>query len=200
MKRLSVSVLFIMMTYIVSAADNRPDTTRPGKASASAAHPGLQARSRFIDPQVGDMAPDFVLNDLQGRPVKLSVFRGKYVLLDFWRSSCAPCRREHPHLIALYLQYRSKGFEILSVSTDYADLKGEAAWKAAVAKDKLTWTQVWDPQMLRGPGSKASVSLTKYSVAGLPRNFLIDPQGRIIARDLKGDPLTQQLKAVLDKS
>ncbi|ADQ80658.1 alkyl hydroperoxide reductase/ Thiol specific antioxidant/ Mal allergen [Paludibacter propionicigenes WB4] len=138
--------------------------------------------------QVGIDAPDFTQKDANGKPVKLSDFKGKYVLVDFWASWCAPCRRENPNVRVAYDKYKSKGFEILGVSLDKEDAR--AAWLKAIADDKLTWTQVSD---LKGWSNEAAVL---YSVKAIPTNFLIDPQGKIIAKDLRGENLQQKLKEI----
>jgi peroxiredoxin len=138
--------------------------------------------------QVGIQATDFTQNDVNGKPVKLSDFKGKYVLLDFWASWCAPCRRENPNVKEAYAKYKSKGFEVLGVSLDKEEAK--AAWLKAIADDKLTWTQVSD---LRSWNNEAAVL---YSVKAIPTNFLIDPQGKIIAKDLRGEELQLKLKEI----
>ncbi|WP_321480851.1 TlpA disulfide reductase family protein [uncultured Bacteroides sp.] len=138
--------------------------------------------------QIGIQAPDFAQNDVENKTVKLSDFRGKYVLLDFWASWCAPCRRENPNLKATYIKYNNKGFEILGVSLDKADAKG--AWVTAIAKDQLTWTQVSD---LKGWDNEAAVL---YSVKAIPTNFLIDPKGYIIAKGLRGEALNEKLAEI----
>lgn len=138
--------------------------------------------------QIGIQAPDFAQNDVENKTVKLSDFRGKYVLLDFWASWCAPCRRENPNLKAAYVKYNNKGFEILGVSLDKADAKG--AWVTAIAKDQLTWTQVSD---LKGWDNEAAVL---YSVKAIPTNFLIDPKGYIIAKGLRGEALNEKLAEI----
>lgn len=138
---------------------------------------------------VGQPAPDFTQNDTAGHPVSLSSFRGKYVLLDFWASWCGPCREENPTVVAAYAKYHSKGFEILGVSLDQkAD-----SWKKAIRADKLGWTHVsdlkyWDNALVR-----------LYGVQGVPQNFLIDPQGKIIARGLRGQDLEKRLEEIYSR-
>lgn len=140
---------------------------------------------------VGAVAPDFTENDVNGKPVKLSSFRGKYVLLDFWASWCPPCRQENPNVVKAYNRFKEKNFTILSVSLDKAGDK--AAWEAAIKNDGLTWTQVSD---LKFWDNSAAVL---YQVTSIPSNFLIDPSGKIIARDLRGQDLENTLEAVLSK-
>ncbi|MCR8557414.1 AhpC/TSA family protein [Mucilaginibacter sp. BJC16-A38] len=139
----------------------------------------------------GTMAPDFTQNDVNGVPVKLSSFRGKYVLIDFWASWCGPCRQENPNVVRVYNKYKDKNFTILGVSLDKAE--GRADWLAAIKSDGLTWTEVSDLKFW----SNAAAGL--YYVSSIPSNFLIDPNGKIIARDLRGDDLDEKLKEVLGK-
>lgn len=134
---------------------------------------------------IGAVAMDFVQNDSTGNPVKLSDFRGKYVLVDFWASWCAPCRAENPVMLAAYNKYHDKNFTILGVSLD--DEKSRRAWLHAVKQDKLPWTQVSE---LKGFSSEAAVL---YGVAAIPANYLIDPNGKIIGRNLRGEDLEKKL-------
>ena len=140
---------------------------------------------------IGATAPDFSQNDEKGLPVRLSSFRGKYVLVDFWASWCGPCRQENPNVVKMYNKYKGKGFTILGVSLDKAGDK--AAWLSAIKNDGLTWTQVSD---LKG-WSNLAASL--YGVQSIPQNFLIDPQGKIVAKGLRGDDLDATLEKLLGK-
>jgi peroxiredoxin len=135
---------------------------------------------------VGSVAPDFTQNDPNGKPVKLSSLRGKYVLIDFWASWCGPCRKENPNVVRAYQKYKNKNFEILGVSLD----NDKAAWLGAIEKDLLTWPQVSD---LRG-WKNAVAQL--YSVESIPQNFLLDPKGVIIQKNLRG----KQLEEILEKA
>jgi peroxiredoxin len=140
---------------------------------------------------VGAKAMDFTLNDVNGNPVKLSDFRGKYVLLDFWASWCGPCRRENPNVVKAYKKYKDKNFTILGVSLDYPGKKSD--WLAAIKADGLTWTQVSD---LKGFSESPVARL--YDIQGIPSNLLLDPAGRIVANNITGDKLDQKLASLLN--
>jgi len=137
---------------------------------------------------VGAMAPDFTQMTPDNRPVKLSDFKGKYVLIDFWASWCGPCRAENPNVVKVYNQYKDRGFTILGISLD--NEKAREAWLKAITKDQLTWTQVSD---LKGWYNEVAAL---YSVKAIPQNFLIDPSGKIIAKNLRGGELEVKLKEI----
>lgn len=136
----------------------------------------------------GVEAQDFTQPDVDGNPVKLSDFRGKYVLIDFWASWCAPCRRENPNLVKSYAKYQKNGFEILGVSMDKAADK--AKWIKAIQDDGLTWKQVGD---LKGWDNAAGLM---YEIKAIPMNFLVDPNGKIIAKYLRGEELDKKLSEI----
>ncbi len=144
------------------------------------------AARKFV--AVGNYAPDFTSKDTSGNPVKLSDFKGKYVLLEFWAQWCVPCRAEHPNLVALYEKYKDKGFTILQYSTDV--LSAADKWKAAIVKDKLTWAQASE---LNGEEKISKM----YGVQPIPDGFLIGPDGKILARGLRGKDLEDKLIEVL---
>ena len=136
--------------------------------------------------QIGKQAPVFVQNDTAGKPVSIEDFRGKYLLIDFWASWCSPCRAESPNLVAAYHKYKDKGFTILGVSLD----RDKQRWLQAIADDKLNWTQVSDLKFWDNEASNL------YAVSSIPSNFLLDPKGIIIAKDLRGDDLNDKLKEI----
>ena len=142
---------------------------------------------------VGAIAPDFTQADTAGHAVSLKDFRGKYVLIDFWASWCAPCREENPNLVKAFERYKEKNFTVLGVSLDRPTAKD--AWLKAIKKDGLPWTQVSD---LKGWNNEVC---KMYSVESVPKNFLIDPTGKIVAKDLRGAQLNEKLSEIfLDKN
>jgi thiol-disulfide isomerase/thioredoxin len=143
----------------------------------------------------GGPAPDFTKMDINGKRVSLSEFRGKYVLLDFWGSWCAPCRAANPHLRELYAKYASKGFEIVGVASEKVSgqAQAEKLWKEAVEKDGLTWTNLLNNELAMEQDATAM-----YSIEGYPTQILLDQQGKIIARWLgaAGAQLDEKLNAI----
>jgi peroxiredoxin len=144
---------------------------------------------KYRTTSVGAVAEDFTLNNAQGKPVKLSDFRGKYVLVDFWASCCKHCRQENPNVVEVYNLYKDKNFTVLGVSLDV----NKNAWLNAVENDRLTWTQVLDVQAK----DNSSVA-NQYGITQIPCNFLLDPQGKIIAKDLRGGGLRAVLAQLFD--
>ena len=145
------------------------------------------APAKTSAPTIGSMAPDFTMNDTEGKPFTLSQLKGKYVLVDFWASWCGPCRGENPNVVAAYNQFKNKNFTILGVSLD----ENKEKWLQAIKADKLKWKQVSD---LKG-WENATVSL--YGYDGIPYNVLIDPQGKIIATSLRESALQEKLLEIL---
>jgi peroxiredoxin len=125
--------------------------------------------------QVGVMATDFTQNDTSGNPISLSSFRGKYVLVDFWASWCGPCRKENPAIVQTFHKYEEKNFSIIGVSFD----NNKNAWLQAIRKDGLNWTHVSDLKFFVNAVGRL------YGITSIPSNFLVDPNGKIIAKDIK---------------
>lgn len=138
---------------------------------------------------IGVMAMDFTQNDTNDKPVKLSDFKGKYVLVDFWASWCGPCREENPNVVKAYNTYKDKNFTVLGISLDQPGKKD--AWLAAIEKDGLTWTHVSDLKFWNNEVAKL------YGIRAIPANFLIDPTGKIIAKNIRGEELQTKLAEVL---
>jgi peroxiredoxin len=138
-------------------------------------------------PTVGSIAPDFSMNDTEGKPFSLNQLKGKYVLVDFWASWCGPCRAENPNVVAAYNKYKDKNFTVLGVSLD----ENKDKWLQAIKADNLTWKHVSD---LKG-WANATVKL--YGYDGIPYNVLLDPQGKIISTSLRDAALQARLAEVL---
>ncbi|OON69498.1 TlpA disulfide reductase family protein [Hymenobacter sp. CRA2] len=147
----------------------------------------LEHQARQQATAVGALAPDIQLAGADGQLIPLSSLRGKYVMIDFWASWCGPCRQENPNVVRLYNAYKNKGFEIYGVSLD----QDKDKWLKAIRADGLTWTHVSD---LKGWQSKAGQA---YGVQSIPATVLIDPQGRIIAKNLRGEALAKKVAALL---
>jgi peroxiredoxin len=135
---------------------------------------------------INQPAPDLTMTSLAGTPLSISSFKGKYVLVDFWASWCAPCRQENPNVVAAYNKYKEKNFTILGISLD----KDKEAWRAAIQKDQLDWSHMSDLKQWESPAVQA------YQFDGIPFNVLIDPQGTIIASGLRGEQLEAKLAEI----
>ena len=138
-------------------------------------------------PLLNKPAPDLTMNDVNGKPVSISDFKGKYVLVDFWASWCGPCRQENPNVVAAYNRFKDKNFTILGVSLD----EDKANWQKAIAKDNLAWNHMSDLKQWE------SIAVKAYGIEGIPFNVLVDPAGKIIASSLRGTDLDNKLAEVL---
>lgn len=136
---------------------------------------------------IGAQAPNFTQPTPEGKPVSLADYRGKYVLVDFWASWCKPCRAENPLVTKAYQAFKGRNFEVLSVSID----EDRAKWLKAIQEDQLLWTQASD---LSGPEGTVA---TQYNIRAIPQNFLINPTGKIVATNLRGDELQARLAQFL---
>jgi len=139
---------------------------------------------------VGSMAPELAFKDPDGRIRKLSDLKGKVVLIDFWASWCGPCRRENPNVRRVYSLYHDKGFEIYSVSLD----RDAASWKRAINDDNLVWpNHVSDLKQWQSEGAAI------YGVRSIPATFLLNREGRIVAKDLRGEALEKAVKQLVEQ-
>ena len=172
------------MASLVDIAD------RLGKARPN--HPQVQQfvnnLQRLQGVNEGAMAPEIKLATPAGPTLALSSLRGKYVLIDFWASWCGPCRRENPNVVKTYATYKDKGFEIFGVSLD----QNREAWLKAIEADKLVWKHVSDLQYWNSAGAQA------YQVNSIPQTFLVNPEGRIIAKGLRGAALDNYLAKLFE--
>jgi peroxiredoxin len=139
---------------------------------------------------IGHKAPDFTIAGIDGKPIKLSDYKGKYVMLDFWASWCAPCRQENPNVVKQYAIYKPLGLNILGISLDQDKNK----WQDAVNADKLTWSHGSDLKNFEGPTERL------YHIEAIPSNFIIDPQGIIVAKNVTGVDLEEFLNKTFSKS
>ncbi|NJK84446.1 MAG: TlpA family protein disulfide reductase, partial [Saprospiraceae bacterium] len=139
---------------------------------------------------IGAEAPDFGQQTPEGNTVQLSDLKGQVVLIDFWASWCGPCRQENPNVVRMYNKYKDKGFEILGVSLD----RTKDAWLRAIEADKLTWQHVSD---LRGWTNEVA---QLYGVTSIPHTVLVDAEGKIIARNLRGATLEAKLESIFGKA
>ncbi len=166
------------------------------EASIGAEHKYVVALKKMLEPmqkaeearkatEIGAVAPDFTLETISGETLALSSLRGNYLLVDFWASWCRPCRDENPNVIAAYNTFKDKGFDVLSVSLD----RDSTAWRKAVGEDGLSWSQVIDAS-----GDIA----TKYGVSSIPFTLLLDKDGKIVAKNLRGEELTNKLNELLN--
>jgi peroxiredoxin len=178
------SALFSKLTPKLQASDR-------GIQLSEALERKKKANSSQKPKDIGNLAPEIEQPDVNGKLLSLSQYKGKYVLLDFWASWCKPCRAENPNLIEAYGKFKDKGLEIISVSLD--GLSQKKAWVNAIKADGLTWPQVSDLKAWQN-----TAALT-YSIKAIPENFLIDPKGKIIAKNLRGKDLSNMLNQLFEK-
>lgn len=156
---------------------------RKGRPNHPQVKPFLENLKRLKGVNVGSEAPEISLNTPEGKLLSLSSLKGKYVLIDFWASWCGPCRKENPNVIKTYARFKDKGFEIYGVSLD----QDRSAWLKAIEADRLTWKHVSDLQYWN------SVAAQAYQVSAIPMTFMLDKEGKIIAKGLRGEALDQFL-------
>ncbi len=167
-------------------AENPPDSKHTPRFLTFLENIRLQAKSNE-NLQVGKIAPDINLPNQDGEIIPLSSLRGKVVLLDFWAQWCRPCRMENPNIVAAYQEYKDKGFEVYGVSLD----KSKDKWLQGIEEDDLTWTHVSDLKYWQSEAARS------YNINAIPASFLLDREGKIIAKNLRGHLLHQKLKEIL---
>ena len=138
---------------------------------------------------IGQHAPDFTIICIDDKPIKLSDYKGKYVMLDFWASWCMPCRQENPNVVKQYAVYHAKGLNILGISLD----QDKSKWQQAITADNLSWTHASDLKNFEGPTE------VLYHIQAIPSNFIIDPNGIIVAKNVRGADLEQFLNKTFNK-
>lgn len=179
------SLSYEMEASEIEAAINTMDT-------AVAAIPMMKSLKERVQVMkavsIGQKAPDFTMNDVDGKPVALSSKIGaKLLLVDFWAAWCGPCRQENPNVVKVYNEFNKKGFDVFGVSLD----QEKEDWVKAIADDKLTWTHVSDLQYWSNAAAKM------YAVNAIPANFLLDETGTIIARNVRGEELYKKVNEIL---
>jgi peroxiredoxin len=201
----AVMSLFLLQAYAGFSSSQLPNimTKKPVIAEVESLYASLSKNIRLSKPgvefinavemekyvKIGGQAPAFSQTDTAGKVISLQDFKGKYVLLEFWASWCGPCRTESPNLVRIYEKYNVKGFTILGVSLNSATEKEQ--WLKAIKTDHLTWAQVSDLK-----GLKNEIALL-YGVRGIPTNFLVDPSGKVVAKNLFGVALETKLKELI---
>lgn len=179
--RVSFDIDYNEIMALYNKLDKSVQQTESGKKTAQKIE--VLAKSRIGNPMI-----NFTQADTSGNPVSFDNFKGKYVLVDFWASWCGPCRAENPNVLKAYNAFKDKGFTVVGISLD----DKAANWKKAIRDDKMPWTQLSD---LKGWKNELS---TSYGIQAIPGNLLIDPQGKIVAKNLRGEMLENKLKELLN--
>lgn len=180
-------IRYMQISEEVMKADKLFNSLAPDVRSSEL---GTYLASQLADAKVnavGTVMSDFSQPDTSGKPVSLSSFRGKYVLVDFWASWCRPCRMENPNVVANFQKYKDKNFTVLGISLD----KSKPAWVEAIKADNLTWTHVSDLQFWSNSVAQ------QFKITSIPQNFLVGPDGKIIAKNLRGPALERKLEQLL---
>ena len=170
----------------LAAVEERLQAAKARTLPGGQPQPAAESASAGI--AVGTPAPEILMNGLDGKARKLSDLKGKVVLIDFWASWCGPCRRENPNVVRAYQQYKSKGFEVFSVSLD----KAKEPWEKAIEQDGLVW-----PNHVSDLAGWSNVAAAAYGVTAIPATFLIDQEGKVVATNLRGPALANKLNELL---
>ncbi|HUS86081.1 MAG TPA: TlpA disulfide reductase family protein [Bacteroidales bacterium] len=178
------------LTYSMEAKELKEhlDALDPKLAGTEQVKSMYERAEKLEKVAIGEVAPEFTMNDTEGNPVKLSeVLGSKLLLVDFWAAWCVPCREENPNVVAVYQKFHEKGFDVFGVSLDHE----KEDWLKAIEDDNLTWTHVSDLKYWENEAAQM------YAVSAIPANFLLDADGKIIAKNLRGDDLKNKVAELL---